>query len=105
MCVIGSEKRTPAPVASQAPEAPEASQAPEARLDSGLVRGRLVAAPGGGQVQQYLGIPFAKPPVGNLRFADPEPYGSYTDGRGTVFIHRRYRDCVHTQTVGELMSE
>ena len=60
----------------------------EVSLKLGLVRGRLVAAPGGGQVDQYLGIPYGQAPVGNLRFADPRPYGSYLDGRPTVTLAR-----------------
>ena len=41
----------------------------------GDIRGRVVSAPLGGvtdvTVDQYLGIPFALPPVGELRYADP----------------------------------
>ncbi|XP_046687969.1 esterase 6-like, partial [Homalodisca vitripennis] len=27
----------------------------------------------------FQGIPYAKPPVGNLRFKEPEPYGHWED--------------------------
>ena len=47
------------------------SQTPEARIpgdpvkiDSGLISGKLVS----GNVKAYLGIPYAAPPVGNLRW-------------------------------------
>ena len=39
----------------------------------GRVKGRVVMAPGdAGEIEEYLGIPFAKPPVGQLRYSDPE---------------------------------
>lgn len=45
---------------------------PVVRIDSGLVAGvRLVV--GGQQVHAYLGIPYAKPPVGDLRFRKSQP--------------------------------
>ncbi|XP_072492073.1 carboxylesterase 4A [Notamacropus eugenii] len=38
----------------------------------GVLRGKQTHV-GGTMVNIYLGVPFAKPPVGNLRFAPPEP--------------------------------
>jgi len=34
----------------------------------------------GSEVSGYFGIPYAKPPVGNLRFAPPERF----EGKGTI---------------------
>lgn len=38
---------------------------------SGKVQGKLLPTPDG-EVRAFLGIPFAKPPVGNLRFRHPQ---------------------------------
>ena len=51
----------------------------------GEVRGRVVSAPLGHvtadvTVDQYLGIPFAVPPVGQLRYADPVPLDHLPSG-------------------------
>jgi para-nitrobenzyl esterase len=45
---------------------------PVVRTASGLVRGRMAAGHGGG-VAVFRGIPFGRPPVGELRFAAPRP--------------------------------
>jgi hypothetical protein len=37
-------------------------------------------------VSEYLGIPFAQPPVGSLRFAAPQPYKS----NGTKIVASKY---------------
>ena len=42
-------------------------KAPELQLASGTVKGSVVSD----GVQQYLGVPFAEPPVGKLRWQPP----------------------------------
>lgn len=41
-------------------------------LKNGKVRGKAVPAMGG-EVRMFLGMPYAKPPVGELRFKKPQP--------------------------------
>ena len=40
----------------------------------GEVRGSIKLTLEGGQYAQFLSIPYAEPPIGNLRFARPQPY-------------------------------
>ena len=47
-----------------------------ANTSSGRVRGRVIDG-----VARYLGIPYAAPPVGNLRFLPPEPHASWDEPR------------------------
>ena len=48
------------------------------QTSSGLVLGQPASSRT--QVSQYLGIPFARPPVGDLRFAAPQAFS----GTGTI---------------------
>src|SRR5215469_17216047 len=49
-------------------EAPAGSRAPEVRLDQGVLSGSRYGAAGAA----FLGIPYAVPPVGLLRWAPPQ---------------------------------
>lgn len=54
---------------------------------SGIVTGHYAA--NGSGVMEFLGIPYAKPPVGNLRFAPPERF----TGNGTLDAIEYGFDC------------
>lgn len=54
---------TPAPLSAEAP--------PIVRVTGGLVRGAMQPSPPGGAV--FKGIPYARPPVRNLRWREPQP--------------------------------
>jgi carboxylesterase type B len=56
------------------------SSEPSVTLDSGVVRGTTTALPDANfTVNQFLGIPFAEPPVGDLRFAAPRQVEAWSD--------------------------
>ncbi|KAL1423099.1 hypothetical protein MTO96_021481 [Rhipicephalus appendiculatus] len=48
------------------------SQAPVVRIENGLLAGKRISVLGK-DVDAFLGIPYALPPIGNLRFEKPQP--------------------------------
>ncbi|KAM9814548.1 carboxylesterase 3 [Syngnathus typhle] len=72
------------PVALKAQETQGRSIDPVVSLTNGQIRGEIVSVKGTTiKVKQFLGIPFARPPVGHLRLAAPkdaEPWEGIRDG-------------------------
>ncbi|KAF2396044.1 alpha/beta-hydrolase [Trichodelitschia bisporula] len=62
----------------------------EVRTSSGVVRGHAAPWPVGSDVSEYLGIPFAVPPLGPLRFAPPKALIS----NATVVADKYGPDCL-----------
>ncbi|XP_050665005.1 juvenile hormone esterase-like isoform X3 [Leptidea sinapis] len=57
-------------------------QAPVVTVEEGQVQGKLVKTPGGKSYYSFQGIPYAKPPLGSLRFKapqSPEPWDGIRD--------------------------
>ena len=54
-------------------ERDELYRSPVVQTDSGAVVGKVEKVPQGKAVREYLGIPYAEPPVGEFRFVAPKP--------------------------------
>ena len=63
-----------------------ATDAPIAQTKSGAVRGTLSSD---GKVRAFCGIPFAAPPIGALRWREPQPVQSWTDVRDATHFSQR----------------
>lgn len=70
----------------------EFRDAPEVRTASGVVSG-IHLHTAGTDVDAYLGIPFARPPTGELRFKKPLPVRPWN---GTLLAERMHPGCVQT---------
>uniref|UniRef100_A0A8C7NAT9 Carboxylic ester hydrolase n=1 Tax=Oncorhynchus kisutch TaxID=8019 RepID=A0A8C7NAT9_ONCKI len=79
---------------------------PVVSLKNGKVRGEYMTVKGIEQrVQQYLGIPFARPPVGPLRLAAPQPAEPWEGERdGTRQPHMCIQDPVISQHIVNVMA-
>lgn len=54
------------------------------QTESGAVIGKIENLPHGRSVHEYLGIPYAEPPVGKLRFAAPKPIKPWSGVKRTT---------------------
>jgi para-nitrobenzyl esterase len=63
------------------PAVAKGAEGPRAQVESGTLSGSL-----DGTVRSFKGIPYAKPPVGPLRFKAPEPAASWKDTRDATVL-------------------
>ncbi|KAL0941190.1 carboxylesterase [Colletotrichum truncatum] len=73
-------------LAAATPVLPRWTVGEAVETSSGPVEGH--AASGADQVSEYLGIPYAQPPVGNLRFQPPAKYTGSSTINGSSFGHQ-----------------
>ncbi|XP_058803728.1 esterase FE4-like [Phymastichus coffea] len=59
-------------------------QNPVVEIQDGQIRGVIKKTVDGREYCAFLGVPYAKPPIGDLRFKDPEPIDSWTGIKDTT---------------------
>ncbi|XP_031843415.2 uncharacterized protein LOC116431728 [Nomia melanderi] len=64
---------------------------PKVQIKEGYVQGIMMETRNGRQIFAFLGIPYAEPPLGNLRFRSPVPKKAW---RGTLKAHKEGRLCL-----------
>ncbi|CAG4948804.1 unnamed protein product [Parnassius apollo] len=57
------------------------TESPIVRVEQGALQGRVVNSPSGKAFYSFQGIPYAKPPLGSLRFKAPQPPEPWEDVR------------------------
>ncbi|XP_068916707.1 carboxylesterase 4A-like isoform X3 [Tenebrio molitor] len=61
---------------------------PTVRIEQGVLEGTRIITDTGKNVNAFLGIPYATPPIGDLRFAPPQKYPHWNETRqATNFAH------------------
>ena len=64
----------------------------------GIIQGRTVKSKDGRFSHQYLGIPYAAPPIGRLRFQKPKPYAGQWSGKYSSY--RAQHGCTANRIYG-----
>ena len=59
----------------------------------GTLRGQVFSAPNGAKVVKFLGVPYAQPPVGKLRFKRLEPLKLPLGTKDDPFLALKYGPC------------
>lgn len=81
---VVSQLRTPLRCTTTRSMANVCSDAPVVQVAQGTLRGRRAISKSGGRFLSFQGIPYARPPVGALRFEPPEPPEPWTGVRDAV---------------------
>ncbi|XP_046629890.1 venom carboxylesterase-6-like [Neodiprion virginianus] len=68
------------PVYTQA----ESTSQPEVTITQGNLRGKILTTHNGRNISAFLGIPYAQPPTGSLRFADPVAADGWNGTRNAI---------------------
>lgn len=71
-------------------ENPEKNVGASVQTSSGLIAGH--PAPRRSEVSEYLGIPYALPPIGDLRFAAPKAYHSEGSIEANAYVSQTIRN-------------
>nr|QDF58022.1 carboxylesterase [Laodelphax striatellus] len=74
---------------------------PIVELRYGKLQGDFIVAKDGTKYEAFMGIPYAKPPIGELRFEEPQPLSSWSD----VYYATTIRDfCLQYSHIGYLVT-
>jgi carboxylesterase type B len=67
------------------------SKSLKVRIDVGKIIGRFMRSTSGRPIRAFLGIPYAAPPVGKLRFKGPQPVEPWY--HSTLYAHEEKPMC------------
>ncbi|XP_049883738.1 juvenile hormone esterase-like isoform X2 [Pectinophora gossypiella] len=80
------------------------TEAPVVSVEQGQLQGRVVTSPAGKAFYSFQGIPYAKPPLGSLRFKapqPPEPWEGIREATAEGNVSAQIDPLVHKQYIGD----